>query len=110
MSDEILVEEFYSGPPESRTEEILQSMIDGDPYNKKAESRIEARLIELKNVIETGVIERAENAAEAAEQAAEDANEAISAIYHDKNFLLSVNADNSLTLSYDPEAINTEEE
>ena len=118
MSDEILVEEQsqeiseeqFSGPPESRTEEILQSMIDGEPYAKKAESRIEARLIELKEVIETDVIERADTAAQAAEQAAEDANEAISAIYHDKNFLLSVNADKSLTLSYDPEGINSEEE
>ena len=96
-------EEQYNGPPESRTEEILQSMIDREPYAKKAESRIEARLIELKEVIETDVIERADTAAQAAEQAAEDANEAISAIYHDKNFLLSVNADNSLTLSYNTE-------
>lgn len=118
MSDEILVEEQsqeineeqYNGPPESRTEEILQSMIDGEPYAKKAESRIEARLIELKEVIGTDVIERADTAARAAEQAAEDANEAISAIYHDKNFLLSVNADKSLTLSYDPEGIKSEEE
>jgi len=52
----------------------------------------------------------ANTAASSANDAATAAYDAISAIYHDKNFLLSVNADKSLTLSYDPEAINTEEE
>ena len=40
--------------PESREEEILVSMIDGEEYNKAPESRIEALLLELKEVIEEG--------------------------------------------------------
>ncbi|MBR6102639.1 MAG: hypothetical protein IKP95_09435 [Ruminococcus sp.] len=50
------------------------------------------------------LVGRAETAADAAEKAASDANEAIDAIFHDKNFLLTVNEDNSLTLTYDPDA------
>lgn len=40
--------------PESREEEILVSMIDGEEYNKAPESRIEALLLELKEAIEEG--------------------------------------------------------
>ena len=40
--------------PESREEEILVSMIDGEEYDKAPESRIEALLLELKEVIEEG--------------------------------------------------------
>ena len=47
----------------------------------------------------------ANTAASAANSAAADANVAISAIYHDKNFILTVNADNSLSLTYDPDAV-----
>ena len=50
-----------------------------------------------------GKVARADAAAQAAETAAAEATEAKDAIYHDKNFLLSVNADNSLTLSYNTE-------
>lgn len=50
-----------------------------------------------------GKVDRADAAAQAAETAAAEATEAKDAIYHDKNFLLSVNADNSLTLSYNTE-------
>ena len=50
-----------------------------------------------------GKVARADEAAQTAERAAEDANDAIAAIYHDKNFLLTVNDDNSLSLTYDPE-------
>lgn len=42
-------------------------------------------------------------AAENANTAAEDAESAISAIYHDKNFLLIVNEDGSLSLTYNDE-------
>lgn len=44
------------------------------------------------------------DATAAANQAASDANAAISAIYHDKNFLLVINEDSSLSLTYDPDA------
>lgn len=37
-----------------RDEQILQSIIDGTEYNKKPKSRIEALLLELKEVIEEG--------------------------------------------------------
>lgn len=37
-----------------RDEQILQSIIDGTEYNKKPKSRIEALLLELKEVIEAG--------------------------------------------------------
>ena len=40
--------------PESREEEILVSTINGEEYNKAPESRIEALLLELKEVIEEG--------------------------------------------------------
>lgn len=49
--------------------------------------------------------ERANAAASEAASAAADANTAISAIYHDKNFILTVNEDNSLSLTYDPDAV-----
>lgn len=38
----------------SRIEDILVATIDGTPYTEPAESRIEGRLIELKEVIEAG--------------------------------------------------------
>ncbi len=50
-----------------------------------------------------GKVRKADEAAKAAEKAASNANDAVDAIYHDKNFLLSVKADKSLTLSYNPE-------
>lgn len=50
-----------------------------------------------------GKVQKADEAAKAAEKAARNANDAVDAIYHDKNFLLSVNADKSLTLSYKSE-------
>ena len=40
--------------PQSRDEEIIKSIVDGTPYDEPAESRIEYRLIELKEAIETG--------------------------------------------------------
>lgn len=40
--------------PESREEEILVSTINGEEYDKAPESRIEALLLELKEVIEEG--------------------------------------------------------
>lgn len=43
-----------------------------------------------------------ETATAAANEAATAANAATVAIYHDKNFLLSIQADNSLILRYDP--------
>lgn len=60
--------------------------------------------IAIAAAIVKGKVKRADEAAQAAEKAADDAKAATAAIYHDKNFLLSVNADNSLTLSYDPDA------
>ena len=45
----------------------------------------------------------ANTAAETANAAAEDAESAISAIYHDKTFLLTVNEDGSLSLTYNDE-------
>lgn len=47
----------------------------------------------------------ASDAAQSAASAATDANTAISAIYHDKNFILTVNEDDSLSLTYDPDAV-----
>ena len=44
----------------------------------------------------------ANTATSAANSAASDARDAIDAIYHDKNFLLTVNEDSSLTLTYSP--------
>lgn len=40
--------------PQSRTEAILRATIDGQEYNNLPESRIEALLLELKEVIEAG--------------------------------------------------------
>lgn len=40
--------------PQSRTEAILRATIDGQEYNNLPESRIEALLLELKEVIESG--------------------------------------------------------
>jgi hypothetical protein len=47
--------------------------------------------------------ENANTATSNAQAATQDAIDAVAAIYHDKNFLLSVNADNSLTLTYNDE-------
>lgn len=49
--------------------------------------------------------EAADTATSAANSAASDARDAIDAIYHDKNFLLTVNEDTSLTLTYDPDEL-----
>ena len=51
----------------------------------------------------------ANTAAAAANAAAADAKAAVGSIFHDKNFLLTVQADNSLVLRYDPNQIETEE-
>lgn len=45
-----------------------------------------------------------------ANEAATAANSAIAAIFHDKNFLLSIQADNSLVLRYDPNQTTETEE
>jgi hypothetical protein len=50
-----------------------------------------------------------ETATTAANEAATAANTAIASIFHDKNFLLSIQADNSLVLRYDPNETETEE-
>lgn len=50
-----------------------------------------------------------ETATAAANEAATAANTAIASIFHDKNFLLSIQADNSLVLRYDPNETETEE-
>lgn len=47
--------------------------------------------------------ENANTATSNAQVATQDAIDAVAAIYHDKNFLLSINADNSLTLTYNDE-------
>lgn len=52
-----------------------------------------------------GAAETANTAAGSANTAAQSALEAISDIYHDKNFLLSVNQDGSLKLTYDDEEV-----
>lgn len=54
-------------------------------------------------------VSRANTAAAAANTAATAANAAIADIYHDKNFILSVNVDNSLSLTYDDTQTETEE-
>jgi hypothetical protein len=56
-----------------------------------------------------GLVAGAQTAAAAANTAAEAANAAIVDIYHDKNFILSVNEDNSLSLTYNDEPEETEE-
>jgi hypothetical protein len=56
-----------------------------------------------------GLVAGAQVAATAANTAAEAANAAIVDIYHDKNFILSVNEDNSLSLTYNDEPEETEE-
>lgn len=43
-----------SNTPQSRNEAILQATIDGTPYTAPPQSRIEALLIQLKEVIEAG--------------------------------------------------------
>lgn len=48
----------------------------------------------------TAAAAAANAAAEEATEAAINAEEAVAAIYHDKNFLLTVNDDNSLSLIY----------
>lgn len=50
----------------------------------------------------------ADAAADRATEAASAAESAVAAIYHDKNFILTVNEDGSLSLTYDPS--QTEEE
>lgn len=50
-----------------------------------------------------------ETATTAANEAAAAADAATAAIFHDKNFLLSIQADNSLVLRYDPNETETEE-
>lgn len=45
----------------------------------------------------------ANDAAENAQEATEDALTAISAIYHDKNFIIEINEDDSLSLTYNDE-------
>ena len=51
-----------------------------------------------------------ETATAAANAAADAANAATASIFHDKNFLLSIQADNSLVLRYDPNQTETETE
>lgn len=51
-----------------------------------------------------------ETATTAANAAADAANAATASIFHDKNFLLSIQADNSLVLRYDPNQTETETE
>lgn len=48
-------------------------------------------------------LSRADAATAAANAAADEAETAIAAIYHDKNFLLTVENDNSLSLTYNDE-------
>lgn len=46
--------DYANEPNQSRSEEIIQSILDNTEYDEAARSRIEYLLIELKNAIEGG--------------------------------------------------------
>lgn len=46
--------EYENAPNMSRSEDIIQSILDDTEYNEEARSRIEYLLIELKNAIKSG--------------------------------------------------------